>query len=441
MTAEAPAASADARPPASAEAEPWWRRVRLHSSVESANAGTISVLALAETGCAVYVYWRIANAYGTLHLTAAACIAPLLLLRSKRSTDLALEYARPYLGEAAAKRSLIPFAFAGFLLAAASSGFILDLIFGKDVVPAWFTRRMYADQRVASDLQLADFHSLFFAPISLAWVSLSIVARPTWHRLRATLTCLVSDPIETVRQVPKNWVRYTACIDILHPPEILPGVIEREKALGLRPGYLSPWQFAGYRRAGLGDKARVEGFEETLGGFVFSALCIAFTMIPTVLYRYSLKGTAILLCPLAALAWEGPNPKTTPESIEQSIVARAAFAGAGVVLVNTLGGLLRNVTGFDFLLRKPYDLLLDGAAKYPVAALLFPKAHLLAWHWFVIAASAIAFAAFIYASRIKQRAPYTAGQRRVLEIAYHALGALAVCTIFSLIDAAARGVR
>ena len=62
------------------------------SSVESANARKISVLALAETFAMVGVYGWVAVRFGTLPLVISASLTPLLLLRTEHSVGSALKW-------------------------------------------------------------------------------------------------------------------------------------------------------------------------------------------------------------------------------------------------------------------------------------------------------------------------------------------------------------
>jgi hypothetical protein len=61
----------------------------------SPSTNAVSVFAVAETLLAVSLYVVIALRFGTLHLTISACIAPFLLLRTDRSTELGIILAKP----------------------------------------------------------------------------------------------------------------------------------------------------------------------------------------------------------------------------------------------------------------------------------------------------------------------------------------------------------
>src|SRR5689334_5724776 len=72
------------------------------SSRASVAAGVPSVLAGTETFLATIAYLALALRYGPLHITLAAVTAPLLLIKTSESTQLALTWWRSYI------RSIFP---------------------------------------------------------------------------------------------------------------------------------------------------------------------------------------------------------------------------------------------------------------------------------------------------------------------------------------------
>jgi hypothetical protein len=170
---------------------------------------------------------------------------------------------------------------------------------------------------------------------------------------------------------------------------------------------------------------------------VSTALTIVIVSIPPLAYRWSLKGTSILLFPLLFFVWEAP--KTKPEHITGSLTAKALFGGACALILSFVGGALKRAMGTDWGLLKGYTFLVQSASKSKTATLFFPADRLPAWQIFLLIAAGIVFAGYLYADRLKVRG-YTEDQKRVLEAAYYALGMTVVCTIFALIFAVAKGI-
>lgn len=77
---------------ATSELAPRQRGWTWYSTVESTEAGVVSVLAIVETIAASAIYAWIVWRFGTLHLAVSACVAPFLLLRTSRSVSLALRW-------------------------------------------------------------------------------------------------------------------------------------------------------------------------------------------------------------------------------------------------------------------------------------------------------------------------------------------------------------
>lgn len=142
--------------------------MRWISDVHSAEREEVTVLAIVETIAAVSVSIGIFVHTGHLyHIAIATCLAPFLLLRTRRSIRNGLRH-----GNRAARR--------------------LD----------WF----------ANDI------------VGLLLIPLVFPLEITIGKVRATLSALFTHPRETISAIPTNWKKIALCTDIGSVPEIMPGI-------------------------------------------------------------------------------------------------------------------------------------------------------------------------------------------------------------------------
>ena len=74
-----------------------WLGLAWHCTPQSIKKGEVTWLAVLETLVAVIIYWFIAWYWHThTHLLVSACIAPLLLLRSRQSVELGKKWLHDY---------------------------------------------------------------------------------------------------------------------------------------------------------------------------------------------------------------------------------------------------------------------------------------------------------------------------------------------------------
>jgi hypothetical protein len=73
------------------------------------------------------------------------------------------------------------------------------------------------------------------------------------------------------------------------------------------------------------------------------------------------------------------------------------------------------------------------------AASFFPKGYTPAWQIFVGIKAVLVVMTYVYADRLKNRG-YTDADKRVLEVGYYILGAIAVFTVFALVYASIGGI-
>jgi hypothetical protein len=251
-------------PSAKDRAWSWW------SGGRSADAGVVSVLALAETVAAMSVYAFVAIRWGTLHLTVSACAAPLLLLRTRRSVDLGR-----------------------------------SILVRIGAIPALLTR--FLDRMPDPPGVLVPF----LIPIVTVLMVVAIVAQGVAMlsvRVAATVICAVSAPIQTIRSVPRNWWGVVACVDSRQTPEFMPGFHsdddgrnDDDKFLDVR---LLVRPLVAVRELYDRSLGNLRGGRDWFGWFTlvvlmpFMGIGIGILALPALTFRWSLKGTALIWSPL-----------------------------------------------------------------------------------------------------------------------------------------------
>ena len=159
--------------------------MRSHSTPESAPNLEITKLAIVETAISVVLYIGAGVYLGTFQYFAlAVLVAPLMLLRTEKSTVWRLEV---YERSTRAAREYLK-----------------------------VKRRAKEDLRLST--MLGQLLSLLLCLIALPAAGVCI-------RVMATVYCVLRNPLWTLRQTPKNWLRQTFCTDFFHPPEIVPGEV------------------------------------------------------------------------------------------------------------------------------------------------------------------------------------------------------------------------
>ena len=242
-----------------------------YSTPESVVSKTISLLSFFETAISISIYVWMLSSFGTLHLVLSAILAPLLLLRTNKSTKLGLSFGLPVLEK------------------------------------LWeFTRKQYWN--IDSD----NFRSNHFSRKALKdslviWMLMITSATiagviSIGVRVVATVVILLRHPIESISSIPKNWWRYVACIDIFHPPQLLPGVLECSdntlfKRYPLSMGMLTSSKVAVTMVHICGPEIPLYvSNDQRIVGFY------KFFYIPSILYRWSLKGSSLIYSPLLWVA-------------------------------------------------------------------------------------------------------------------------------------------
>ncbi len=281
----------------------WW------STPESREARQPSVLAIAETVFALALYWGIAIVFDThLHLVTSLLVAPLLLLRSKRSIAAGVDwFQRDWFGFEDDEN-----------WSRARKGVLIGVVAVLGFAVSWWVSSQLAHAWPADQTGLELFLSA--ASLGMIGTSLGFVAgagagagavaavgamamaqavavavaggvearvgagvgfavRTVMIRLAATLRFLLFDGI---RSLPENWLENNFIIDTATPAELVPGIGKHHEKFTLN-GVINEFK----RR----DKVRKLLF----------FLVIPIWFIPVFLYRLNIKSTCWFYWPLAFL--------------------------------------------------------------------------------------------------------------------------------------------
>jgi len=229
--------------------------MRWVSSKESVAKGEVSVLAIVETLLAIALVFYLSSHFNTLRwLAIAMCVSPLLLLRTEESTRLGIKW--------------------------------WD----------WWDANVVAPCMLISGLGVKKV-------VGFCIGSVAFELSPPIIRAFATVAGLVAGPGDSLKAIPRNWVRVTLATDSWEAPEVIP---DHEK-----------WSFKWWmRRPGVGTLRRVDAF--------ILPFCIFF--FPALLYRWSLKATSIIYAPLVFVAHstfsEGTDLRTKLELIKRGDLSR-----------------------------------------------------------------------------------------------------------------------
>lgn len=199
------------------------------------------MLALVETAAAIAVSLYIAWRFQTVrHIAVAAVLAPMVLLRNPRSVGLGVRWA------AAAK-------------------------------VRWFN----VNRRVFGPLHDRGFPE--FPLILLVGFGMLLIVPAV--RVAATAAVLVTAPAMALRSIPRNWRRVVLSTDSREPPDPLPGWQAEPELQFL--------DFDGYRKTAFKDS------EPLTSDVLYGLLLYG----PALLYRWSLKSTAVVYSALLWVVW------------------------------------------------------------------------------------------------------------------------------------------
>lgn len=274
--------------------KPTWRWFSTHESAEDLQ---FSVLALLETALATAAFGFVVARHGTLYLTISSLAAPLLLLRTAESTRLGIRH----------------------------SGRMGDAIWES----LDRTRKLLDHCPSALALPLAIVALPLGIAVTFAAFCIGKVTSTAWT--------LVRHPWTTIAAIPTNWTRHVASLDSATPPEFVPGsslaVRDWNLALGVDRQLL---RFMSPVEAFLDEVRRSESYVEKGISSVLILPVLAVAVVVAVLYRWSLKGSALLFVPLVWILGSSiavASPLDRVDYVRNSVPSWLALAVSTAVLV------------------------------------------------------------------------------------------------------------
>lgn len=361
------------------------KRMRLFSTPESTERGEVTLLALAETLAAVSVSWWIAIRYDTVtHIVIGAAIAPLLLLRTRLSTRLALYWSRR---DSRIHRTIIS---------------MVDTLDDN-----------------ARPLILRKF--AIFPMIPIGWFLLLLSVR-----LVATCVVSVRKFNSTLCSIPGNWRRYALALDMHHPPEPLPGLELSGNEHPLRNMRLT---------TAVKSLANINWPLRIVCGVIFFPVIY----LPSFLYRFSLKSTSLVYLPFVWIihshVGESLSGKEHLNDIETGKLERLQRWYAGLIVATSVASLA--VTTLPIVVL--HNIYTDGGDVVRVLLDLFIPTNGLVvtfkgWHLARLANAAIVLYLFFHADKASRRIAsgrWTDEQvKGRIELTRHIQMALALYTMF-----------
>lgn len=398
------------------------KRWVLYSTPESFKNNSISILALFETVSAMIVYFIIAVNYGALHLTIAVIIAPLLLLRTKESMEYALQHSKSFHNNSIPAPENMPSPQKQTLLCIAIIFFMMAFmfIFFADITSPFLMYFYEASIAMFVIWLLAGVYAVFW-----------YMFLPFIMRILATMYGAYHYPNKSISNIPNNWWAQIAYLDSMHPPEVLPGSIIYEKSNN-RVSALQPYGF-------VCASAQLANSEKNILKKIKSILYIQITSIgylttaiSAYFFRWSIKGTSVLLLPLVWLIFDAKT--TEPKFYIQSTLMKSLFKGAVIICVGAIGALCLKLFGDDSWFSDSIKLYLDKNDPYDVISHFIFINNFFSWQIFIVITSVITVFSFLFAERLSIRG-YSEVELNIFRGLLTALGFTAVCAIFSIVYA------
>jgi hypothetical protein len=244
--------------------------MRLHSTLQSFLKRDVTALAIAESilalGVTVWLAWHGRWVY----LGCAALVTPLFMLRTPESTERGVRWFT-----------------VGLTWLLKAGAWSIDLLEDN---PKRLLRALFLPSvAIVAVAYLLPVTALFSVAVKLASTVTSLLTRP--------LSCLLA--------IPHNWFAQMFCIDSFHPPELVPGIESASDEHGDMPRFSSFVESVKDNFATNWER-KIRTVALALGFVPAFAL--------TLLYRLSLKGTAIVWLPLLWIV-----PKLAPK---ESVMTR-----------------------------------------------------------------------------------------------------------------------
>jgi len=241
--------------------------MRWHSTPESIQQGKPSILAILETLTAIVVSLLIAYHINSVrYIAVGACIAPLLLLRTEKSSQLALYWSEKF-----------------FKLLFST---YFDIFNVKDTMSSkGIKKRIFI--LISLILHLILIISIFFIKIF------------------TTTIIVIRYPLNTLNYFSFNWRQIVLCTDFYTIPELIPGleIIDKERK-----------SFFIYRFSILSEVVNIvvndyrrKSSLRPVYAKILNIFTILFFLFPCYIYRWSLKSTSLIWSPLVWILREPPS--------------------------------------------------------------------------------------------------------------------------------------
>lgn len=348
--------------------------MRLRSTPESVRAGEPTVLAIAETIFAISASTWVALHYGTVrHIAIGGCVAPFLLLRTAQSRDLGWR-----MWVQAHDRLLK----------------ILDL-------PLLF--KVLRKRRLS---RLAFALNCFATVAVMVLVTLAACVA----RVAATMATFVVNPIDSLTAISDNWRRTVLGLDLFESPELIPGPDSSQSTeylVATRPYSAVTALFRDLRA--IFEEPKVGGSNFAIAvGFPTAIVILLIITIPALVYRYSLKATAILWYPLLwackSFHWEEMALDARLRLYlrdEYQRIARACSVVTIVGMMLKLGGAVTRLRAIELV--QQLDGLLRGTALSSLAHALIAPEEIPLWQVAMFVNSLVLIWQWSYARAVLRR--------------------------------------
>lgn len=319
--------------------------MRTYSTPQSALDGDITKLAILECAASVLIYVGIGLYFGTFkHLAFAVAVAPLMLLRTELSAEWGLR------------------------------------VYGR------------LSLRFFEWVQLHIQVPLIEPIISLTFAS----ALGTAIRVIATLYGALRWPLQTLKGVPRNWVRQSLCTDLAHPPELVP--LEALRGEGI----------IAVRFADIWPIFKVKDPVFLIVGIIMFSPIMLLGWLPSFIYRVSFKATALAYVPFVWVAHATLRSKFTVKTrLERFTKGELEKLRRGVSYI-VLATLVAKGALFIGWIEEQ-----DFVSKFPSKKILTELVIPNAWPWWQITFGAdalLTFVLLVYAdialSRIEGQQPW-----------------------------------
>ena len=258
--------------------------MRLLSNRGSAEAEDVSALACLETVVAsailFIVYLPKEHAW---QIVVAVCLSPFLLLRTDRSSNIALQITHRIVR-------------------------YTHLTLDNSELP--MLRAKHDPSCNLSRLRLFLYKSRYTLLYGFCIFEVPIVA--LFSKLYSTTRCLIESPAETISEIPSNWRRVVLCTDIGAAPEIIPhiediSVSDRSGLYLYTLGHLKSFVTRKY-----------SGIAPIAHRFEMALMILAYMTVglSALVYRFSVKCTALVWFPFQWIR----KPITDPSAIKPALL-------------------------------------------------------------------------------------------------------------------------